>query len=93
MKQIVRALRDELREHLGGLVQRRATDAEVLIEQRRIPHRDAPAGLWRPVFVDEPEPGEACQPLRELDRIGDRRARQQEAWLAAVDRGYASQPA
>ena len=93
MKQIVRApARDQLREHLGGLVQRRGPDAELLVEQRRIPHRDAPARLRRPVPVDELEAGQAGRALGELDRIGDRRARQQEARLAAVDRGDASQP-
>ena len=46
----------------------------------------------RGVVVDEVELGEAGEPLGELDRVGDRRAGQQEARLGAVDRGGPPQP-
>ena len=93
MKQIVRAPSDdELREHLGRLVQRRARGC-------RAPRRAAAGSTSR-------RGGCAAAPRRrstslksvrpvrrlgELDRVGDRRARQQEARLGAVDRGDASQ--
>ena len=45
----------------------------------------------RAVVVDELEAGKTGQPLGEVDRVGDRRAREQEARLGAVNRGDATQ--
>ena len=82
----------QLGQELRGLRQRRAADAGVLVDQRRVPHHDLALGVRRAVAVDqlEVEPG---QPLAELERVGDRRAGQHEARLGAVSARQAPQPA
>ena len=83
---------DQLREDLGRLVQRRGPDAELLVEQRRIPHHGVPLGPRRGVVVDQVEVGETGESLGELNRVRDRRAREQEPRIGAVDRRRPSQP-
>ena len=80
-----RAARDQFGEQLGRLVQRRGPDPELLVEQRRVPHRHPRWPRGRGVVVDQPEGVESGEALGELDRVGDRRAGQQEARLGAVD--------
>ena len=93
MKQIVRApLLDQLRKHLGGLVQRRPAHTQLLVEQRRVPHRHPSRRLRRRVAVDELKVVESGEPLGEFNRVGDRGAGQQKARLGAVDRGDSPQP-
>jgi hypothetical protein len=87
-----RARDDQLREELGSLIERRAAKPEFLVEQRRVPHRNSSFGAWGGVVVDQLEAGQARQSLRELDRVGDRRAREQEPRGGAVDLGGAPQP-
>ena len=48
---------DQLGEHLGRLVQRRAADTKFLVEERRVPHGDAAGRPRRAVFVDQVEVG------------------------------------
>ena len=83
MKQIVaRALATSSDEQLGRLAQRRAARAERLVEHRRVPHRDLPlrarASRRSSTSANVLQAG---QPLGQLDRVGDRRAGQQEARL------------
>ena len=54
-----------------------------LVDERRVPHRDPALGARRAVAVHEREV-EPGQPLGQLDRVGDRRAREHEARLGAV---------
>ena len=72
--------------------ERGAARALGLVEQRRVPERDAARGARRSVVVDDAhvEPG---QRRARLGGVGDRRAREQELRLAAVERADAPQPA
>jgi hypothetical protein len=70
-------------EQAGRLRQRRRTLAEALVDERRVPHRDFTLGARGAVLVDQQEV-EAGQPLGQVARVGDRRAREDEAGLAAV---------
>jgi hypothetical protein len=88
-----RALADELGEQVGRLAQRAAAQLERLVDDRRVPHRDLAPGARRSVLVDEPDVVEPGQPLGELDRVGDRRAREQEPGRRAVGARDAAQPA
>ena len=94
MKQIVRA---PCAHELGDAARppRPARCARVLqrlVDHRRVPHRDLPPRAGRAVAVDERDVVEAGQPLGELDRVGDRRAREQEARLGPVRGGDPPQP-
>ena len=87
-----RVLLDQAREQPGGLRQRRRAHARLLVEQRRVPHRDLALGGRRAVAIDQAEL-EPRQPLGEVDRIRDRRTRQHEPRLGAVRRGQPAQAA
>ncbi len=84
-------LRDELGEELGCLIQRRCAQPELLVEQRRVPHRDVTRRLRRGVVIDEVERLKSREPLGKLDRVSDRRARQQEPRLTPMDRRRTTQ--
>jgi hypothetical protein len=82
-----RAGADQLGEQLGGILQWRGTQAEAFVEQRRVPHRDSSLCLRRGVVVDQREILQPGKAFGELDRVGDRRAREQEPRLGPVVRG------
>ena len=88
-----RALADELGEQVGGLGEHGAARAELLVGDRRVPHRDRALGDRRAVALDDGEVVEAGQALGELARVADRGARHQEARLGAVGAGDAAQAA
>jgi len=88
-----RAAPDERREDGGGLGERRRALAQRLVLQRRVPHRDLPRGARRAVAVDERHLVQAREPLGELDRVGDRRAGQQDPRLGPVGGGDPAQAA
>ena len=67
--------------------------ASCLVDDRRVPHRDRLLRAGRAVAVDDGDVVEARQPLGELARVGDRRAREQEARLGPVGGGDPPQPA
>ena len=85
------AVLDQPREHGGGLAQRRDARAGLLVEERRVPHRHLALGARRAVAVDEAEL-DARELLGELERVGDRGAREDEARLGAVGAREAPQP-
>ena len=66
-------------------------DAELLVEERRVPERDRPLGARRGVVLDHGhvEPG---QRARKLAGVGDRRRGEQELRVGAVDAREAAQP-
>src|SRR5205814_9764623 len=74
------ALLHEPCEHVRRLRQGRHARARLLVEQRRVPHGHLPLGARRAVAVDEPEL-DARQLVGELERVRDRRAREDEARL------------
>ena len=86
-----RVLRDELGEQVGGLGEHGAAGAELLVGDRRVPHRDRALGDRRAVVVDDREVVEAGEALGELARVADRGARHQEARLGAVGAGDSSE--
>ena len=88
-----RAFAHEPREQLGRFGEDAAARLEDLVLERRVPHRDLPARAGRGVLVDELHVVEAGQPLGELDRVGDRRAREQDPRRRAVGARDAPQPA
>ena len=88
-----RPLAHELGDELGRLGQRAAAELQRLVDHRRVPHRDLPPGAGRAVAVHQRHVVEAGQALGELDRVGDRRAREQEARLGAVGARDPPQPA
>ena len=65
--------------------------AERLVLQRRVPHRDLACRARRAVAVHERDVVQAGQPLRQLDRVRDRRAGEQDARLGPVRGGDAAQ--
>jgi hypothetical protein len=79
-------------EQVRRLAQRRRAAAELLVHERRVPHRDLALGARSAVAVDQldVDPGE---PLGELGGVRDRRAREEEARLAAVSARKPAQPA
>ena len=87
-----RALAHELGEQVGSLGERGAPRGELLVGDRRVPHGDRLLGAGRAVAVDHRDVVEPGQPLGQLARVGDRRARQQEARLGAVGRRDPAQP-
>ena len=86
-----RVLRDELGQQVGGLGEHGAARAELLVGDRRVPHRDRALGDGRAVLVDDREVVEAGEALGELAGVADRGARHQEARLGAVGAGDSSQ--
>ncbi len=87
-----RPLAHELGDELGRLGERAAPDLQRLVDHRRVPHRDLPPRAGRAVAVDERHVVEAGQALGELDRVGDRGAREQEPRLGAVGTRDPPQP-
>ena len=85
------AMGDQLGQQVRSLAQRRAPRSGRLVDQRRVPHRDLPAGDRRTVVVDELE-GRPDQLLGQPDRVGDRRRGEQEARLAPVGARHPAQP-
>ena len=65
--------------------------AERLVLQRRVPHRDLACRARGAVAVHERDVVQAGQPLRQLDRVRDRRAGEQDARLGPVRGGDAAQ--
>ncbi len=84
------ALHERCRES-RRFTERRRAQAELRIEQLRVPERDGPLRAGRRVVGDdgrlEPE-----QSVRELARVCDRRRREHELRLCAVHACHASQP-
>ena len=74
-----------------GLRERRGPLAERLVLQRRVPHRDLARRARGAVAVHERDLVQAGQALGELDRVGDRRAGEQDARLGPVRSGDAPQ--
>ncbi len=87
-----RAAAHEVCDQIGRLADRRAALLQRLVDHGRVPHRDLAPRAGRAVAVDKPHVVEARQPLRQLDGVGDRRAREQEPRLGAVCRRRAAQP-
>ena len=83
---------DQLGEHLSRLVESRATQAQRLVKQWRVPHRHPARGGGRRVTVDKLEVRQPRQLLRQLDRVRDRRAREQKPRRRAVDGGDPPHP-
>ena len=67
-----RSVAHEAREQLGGLGERRAALAELLVGERRVPDRDLPPRRGRAVDVDQAEVLQPRQALGQLDGVGDR---------------------
>ena len=88
-----RPLAHQLGHDVGRLAQRAAAQLQGLVDHRRVPHRDLAPGARRAVLVDEPHVLQAGEALGQLDRVGDRRAGEQEAGRRAVGGGDAAQPA
>jgi hypothetical protein len=61
-----RAPADELGEQVGGLGQRRAARGELLVDDRRVPHRDRLLRARRAVALDHRHLGQPGQPLGQL---------------------------
>ncbi len=76
--------RDELGHQPRRLAERARADAELLVEERRVPERDRPLGARRCVVPDHGHV-EAEQRPRELARVRDRRRGEQELRVGAVD--------
>ncbi len=88
-----RAVAHEPREQLGGLGERRAALAEVLVGERWVPDRDLAPRRGRAVDVDQAEVLQPRQALGQLYRVGDRRGGEQEARGGAVGGGDPAQAA
>ena len=87
-----RLLGDQLGQQVGGLGQHGAAGAELLVGDRRVPHRDRALGDGRAVALDDGEVVEAGEALGELAGVADRGARHQEARGGAVGAGDAPEP-
>ena len=85
-----RLLADQVGQQVGRLGEHRAPRGDLLVDDRRVPHRDRALGGGRAVAVDDRHVLEPGQPLRELARVGDRRRRQQDPRRRAV--GVADPP-
>ena len=83
------ALRDEAGQQARGVAERAGADAELGVDQLRVPERDRPLGRRRGVAVDH-RGRLAEQRLRQLRGVRDRRRGEHELRLRAVD---ARQPA
>ena len=83
---------DELRHQPRRLAERARADAELLVEQRRVPERDRPLGPRRGIVLDDGEvdPDERTAELR---RVRDRRRGEQELRIGPVDARHPAQPA
>jgi hypothetical protein len=78
------ALADQSRQQLGRLAERGAANSERRVDQRGVPDRDPPPRRRRGVAVDQGELLEPRQALGKLERVGDRRRREQDARLGPV---------
>ncbi len=87
-----RAVADQLGQQVGGLGQRGAARRELLIDDRRVPHRHGPLRARRAVALDHGHVRQSGQSLGQLARVGDRRAGEQEARLGPVGGGDPAQP-
>ena len=83
---------DELRHQPRRLAERARADAELLVEQRRVPERDRPLGPRRGVALDDREVDPDERP-GELRRVRDRRRGEQELRVGAVDARHPAQAA
>ena len=83
---------DEVGEEPRASAERARAQAELLVEERRVPERDRPLRMRRGVLADDGRL-DAEQRLDELARVGDRRRGEQELRLGAVDRRGAAQAA
>ncbi len=88
-----RALDHQLGEQVGGLRERAAPGGELLVGDRRVPHRDRASAARRAVVVDHGEVVEAGEPLGQLARVGDRGAGEHEAGARPVGVRDAPEPA
>ena len=88
-----RALHDQLGEQVGGLGEHRAAGAELLVGDRRVPHRDRALGHRGAVALDHGEVLEAGQALGQLARVADRGGGHEDPRLGAVGAGDAAQAA
>ena len=77
------ALGHQLGEQLRALGERAAAQAELLVEQRRVPQCNRPLGPRRGVVADDREV-EAAEVMGELAGVRDRRRREEELRLRAV---------
>ena len=84
------AVRDEAGEQARGVAERARADAELGVDQLRVPERDRPLGRGRGVAVDHG--GRlAEQRLRQLRGVRDRRRGEHELRLRAVRAGQPAQ--
>ncbi len=83
---------DEHRLEACGLAERRGPEAELPVEQRRVPEHDGALGPWGGVVADHGH-RLAEQRCAQLARVRDRRRREHELRLGAVDAGEAPQAA
>ena len=91
-KQIVRRPRaDETGQQPRRLAERARPQSELGVEQRRVPERDRPLGSGRGVVLDDRRVF-SCERMRELAGVRDRRRREQELRLGAVDPREPAQP-
>src|SRR5207244_1195668 len=81
----------QLGQELGRLAERGGPGAERLVQQRGIPHRDAPPRAGRGVAVDQSEVLETGEALGQLDWVGDGGRGEQEARNRAVGGRQAAQ--
>jgi len=83
--------RDQVGHQLRGLAERAGAQAELLVGEGWVPERDGALGARRRVVADHGGLG-SDQARAQLTRIGDRRRREQELRLSAVDPREPAQP-
>src|SRR5262249_1436399 len=82
---------DQASMELRRLRKRGAPQAELGVEERRVPEDDGALGTWGGVVADHG--GRSPEQLeRELPGVRDRRRREQELRLRAIDPRHATQP-
>ena len=82
--------RDELGHELRRIAERACAQPELRVEQLRVPEQDRSFGTRRSVGVDDGRL-DACEPGRELARVGDRRRGEQELRVGSIDLRQAAQ--
>ena len=93
-KQIVRRPRvDEPGQQPRRLAERARAQAELGVEERRVPERDRPLRARRRRRRRRRSTSTPSERARELARVRDRRRREQELRVGAVDAGEPAQPA
>ena len=83
---------DERRVEARGLAESARPDAELRVDERWVPERDRPLGARRRVLVDDRRL-DAEQRVGQLAWVRDRRRREQETRVGAVDARQTAQPA